>query len=147
MLWKPTLTLDVLQKGGKKTIHESLGIEFTRIGPDFLEAQMPVDERTQQLAGLLHGGASAVLCESLGSVASLCVHHSPPITQVLGVDLHVQHLNPARSGKVVGRVSAVKLGKTLHRWQISVFLWSPEAPENQGALICSGQLTVFVSYS
>lgn len=96
-----------------------LGVEIVEIGDDFLRARMPVDHRTQQPFGLLHGGASAVLAESVGSWSSyLCT--PPGEYQVLGLEINVSHLRPASSGYVYGTARPVRLGSVVHVWDIRV---------------------------
>lgn len=96
-----------------------LGVEVVEIGDDFLRARMPVDFRTQQPFGLLHGGASAVLAESVGSWSSyLCT--PPGEYQVLGLEINVSHLRPARSGHVFGTARPVRLGSVVHVWDIRI---------------------------
>lgn len=128
--WKPGLTVDHLNQLERKTIHDALGIYFTRLGADGLEAKMPIDERTHQIAGLLHGGASAVLAESLGSVAAWCVHQPSfaPVESVLGVELHISHLGSASEGWVLGRATPLHLGQRIHRWQIDLS-WEGSSPK------------------
>ena len=96
-----------------------LGVEIVEMGDDFLRARMPVDHRTRQPFGLLHGGASAVLAESLGSWSSyLCT--PPGEYQVLGLEINVSHLRPARSGYVYGTARPIRLGSMVHVWGIQV---------------------------
>lgn len=96
-----------------------LGVEVVEIGDDYLCARMPVDHRTQQPFGLLHGGASAVLAESVGSWSSyLCT--PPGECQVLGLEINVSHLRPARSGYVYGTARPVRLGSVVHVWEIRI---------------------------
>ncbi len=137
-LWKNTPTIAELNQLSKNTIHESLGIEFTQIENDFIEARMPVDRRTHQPFGLLHGGASVVLAESLGSVASTLVTWGEGKTCV-GVEVNANHLKSVKAGAVLGRVSAIKIGRTLHVWEIRLH------DESSGALVCISRLTVAVS--
>ena len=96
-----------------------LGVEIVEIGADYLRARMPVDYRTQQPFGLLHGGASAVLAESVGSWSSYLT--TPPGEyQVLGLEINVSHLRPARSGYVYGTARPVRLGSVVHVWDIRI---------------------------
>ncbi|MCY3816861.1 MAG: hotdog fold thioesterase [Gammaproteobacteria bacterium] len=96
-----------------------LGVEIVEIGDDYLRARMPVDYRTQQPFGLLHGGASAVLAESVGSWSSYLT--TPPGEyQVLGLEINVSHLRPARSGYVYGTARPVRLGSVVHVWDIRI---------------------------
>lgn len=113
-----------------------LGIEYTGIGPDFLEARMPVDERTCQPFGLLHGGASVVLAETLGSYgASLTV--DPARTQVVGQEINANHLRAVRDGHVTGTARPVHLGG---RSQV----WSIEVRDGRGRLVCLSRMTLAV---
>lgn len=96
-----------------------LGVEIVEIGDDYLRARMPVDSRTQQPFGLLHGGASAVLAESVGSWSSYLT--TPPGEyQVLGLEINVSHLRPAKSGYVYGTARPVRLGSVVHVWDIRI---------------------------
>lgn len=105
----------------KNTMSGHLGIKFTAYGDDWLEASMPVDHRTRQPMGLLHGGASAVLAEELGSLAShLCIDDISKYS-VVGIELNCSHLRAAKAGEVVGRVKAVKTGRRTHIWSIEIF--------------------------
>ena len=96
-----------------------LGVEVVEIGDDYLRARMPVDHRTQQPFGLLHGGASAVLAESAGSWSSyLCT--APGEYEVLGLEINLSHLRPARSGYVYGTARPVRLGSVVHVWDVRI---------------------------
>lgn len=135
-IWKKPATVEELNAMGERTIHRALGIRFTEIGPDFLEAAMPVDERTHQPFGLLHGGASVVLAESLGSVASnLVVGDRAKIC--VGIEVNANHLKSVRSGEVRGRARAIHLGRSLHVWEIRL-------TDPAGELTCVSRLTVMV---
>ncbi len=110
-----------------------LGVEIIEMGDDFLRARMPVDHRTRQPFGLLHGGASAVLAESLGSWSSyLCT--PPGEYQVLGLEINVSHLRPARSGYVYGTARPIRLGSMVHVWGIQV-------TDEEDALLSVSRLT------
>ena len=117
------------------TMHDVIGLEFTEVGDDYLVATLPVDHRTKQPYGILHGGASAVLAESLGSVASNMVLSDG--WEALGIELNANHLKAVREGYVTGRVTAIHLGKTLHVWEIRI-------SDSKGALTCVSRLTVLV---
>lgn len=138
MIWKQQATLEGLQTGISHCMPGFLGIEFLEIGTDFLLAKMPVDERTTQPFGILHGGASAVLSESLGSIAaSLCVEDVSKKT-VVGVEINANHLRSAKQGEwVYGKVSPLKVGRKLQVWQT-------EVTNEVGKLICVSRLTVAV---
>ena len=98
---------------------EHVGIEFTAIGPDHLEATMPVDERTKQPLGLLHGGASVALAETLGSVASALIIDLKK-QRAVGLEINANHVRSAKKGKVIGRTSAIHLGGGTHVWGIEI---------------------------
>lgn len=115
---------------------EHLGIAITQIADDFIEATMPVDHRTHQPEGLLHGGASVVLAESLGSIASgLLVDLKKQ--GVVGVEINANHIRSVKAGKVLGRVRPVHVGRTTHVWDIQIY-----SPENK--LLCISRLTCAV---
>ena len=130
MIWKSPVTLD-----------ESLGIRFLEIGDDFLEASMPVDHRTRQAVGLLHGGASVVLAESLGSIASALV--VGPLTQTcVGIEINASHVGSAERGSVIGRVTPIRLGRSLHVWNIEIRM--ADTPVEKPRMICLSRLTVLI---
>jgi 1,4-dihydroxy-2-naphthoyl-CoA hydrolase len=114
----------------------ALGIRFTGAGEDYLEAAMPVDARTRQPAGILHGGASCVLAETLGSVASNLVVGDGE-AECLGIEINANHLNAVRDGTVTGRVTPTRLGRSLHVWDIRI-------TDERGRLTCVSRLTVMV---
>lgn len=113
-----------------------LAIEFTDVGEDFLSAKMPVDERTKQPFGLLHGGASAALIETLGSVAStLCIDISAQYP--VGIEINANHLRSVTSGYVYGTATALHLGRKSHVWRVTI------TNENEKP-VCEGRLTVMI---
>ena len=116
-------------------MHDAIGLEFTEVGDDYLVATLPVDSRTKQPYGILHGGASAVLAESLGSVASNLVIEDG--WEALGIELNANHLKAVRAGAVTGRVTAIHLGQSLHVWEIRI-------TDSAGGLTCVSRLTVLV---
>ncbi len=103
----------------KNTITDVLGIEITDIGSDYICGKMPVDERTIQPFGLLHGGASAVLAESLGSIAG-GMQVNREIQTVVGVEINCNHLRSARGGWVFGKATPIKIGRKIHVWNIEI---------------------------
>ncbi len=111
-----TESLNAMNPG---SILEVLGIAFTGVGEDFLEATMPVDHRTVQPLGLLHGGASVVLAESLGSVASYLSIDTERFSCV-GLEVNANHIRAVRDGVVTGRVTPVHLGRSTHIWEIRI---------------------------
>jgi len=113
-----------------------LGIEFTAAGEDWLEATMPVDARTHQPYGLLHGGASVVLAETLGSTAgNLCV--DPARWMCVGVEINANHLRGQRNGVVTGRATALHVGRSTQVWEISIV-------NADGKRVCVSRLTLAV---
>ena len=136
MVWKNKIDIEQLNKTGEHCMVGHLGIMFTEVGENSLTATMPVDHRTQQPYGLLHGGASAVLSETMGSVAAgLCVDFNH--FKVVGIDVNAKHLRAAKQGKVTGICKPVKIGRTLHVWQTEIF-------NEENELVCISQLTVMV---
>lgn len=111
-----------------------LGIEFTEATPTYLRARMPVDDRTKQPFGLLHGGASVALAETLGSVAS---HLVAPERMVVGLEINANHIRAARGGYVHGTVTALHVGSSTHVWDIKI-------RDDEGRLVCVSRLTVAV---
>ncbi len=142
-LWHELPNLDALNQVRQNTIHESLGIVFSHVDNQGLEATMPVDSRTHQPLGLLHGGASAVLAESLGSIASMLVvgrEATEKGTKCVGIELNASHLKGVRSGSVTGRVTPVRIGRSLHVWEIRI--WNTQ--DGDQSPICISRLTVMV---
>jgi|SRR5665213_1971822 len=135
-IWKRFLTPSEINDFNKGTMQETLGLAFIEVGEDYLVAELPVDSRTKQPYGILHGGASVVLAESLGSMASNMLYETAD-QECLGIEISANHIKAVRDGKVIGRVSPIHLGKTLHVWEIRI-----STPE--GALICVSRLTVLV---
>ena len=118
------------------TLVAHLGIEITEVGADFLSATMPVDTRTHQPMGLLHGGASVVLAETLGSSAGfMCVDASK--FSIVGTEINANHIRSVRSGKVTGTARALHLGRSSQVWEIRI-----ENEKQQ--LVCISRLTVAV---
>ncbi len=135
MIWKRKASLDALNAMGEGNMVGLLDIRFERIGDDVLEASMPVDARTHQPFGLLHGGASAVLAETLGSVAGyLCTEDGH---NVVGIEINANHLRAVRSGRVRGVCTALHTGGRHQVWQIDIF-------DEQDRLCCSSRLTTAV---
>ena len=119
-----------------KNMVKHLGIEILEVKPDALVGRMPVDHRTQQPMGLLHGGASVVLAETLGSIASnLCVEFTSQYC--VGLEINANHIKSAREGFVVGTASPLHLGKKTHIWEIRIVNEKEE-------LVCISRLTMAV---
>ncbi len=135
MIWRREVSLDALNKMGADNMVAHVGIVFTRITETELEATMPVDSRTRQPFGLLHGGASVVLAETLGSVAGyLCTEGEQ---KIVGLEVNANHLRSAREGIVRGVCTAVHVGRRHQVWQI-------EISDEQGRLCCTSRLTTAV---
>jgi 1,4-dihydroxy-2-naphthoyl-CoA hydrolase len=136
-IWKLPVNLDVLNELSQNTLVSHLGISFTACGEDYLVATMPVDERTCQPMGLLHGGASVSLAETLGSVAStLCLADYPREVPV-GLEINANHLRAVKSGLVTGKATAIKIGRNVHVWQIEIL-------DESGRLCCLSRLTTSI---
>lgn len=118
------------------TMLEHLGIQFTEIGSDSIEARMPVDHRTHQPFGILHGGASVALAETLGSVAAMCCL-DPALQLCVGLDINANHIKSVRDGFVIGRVSPVHIGKKTHVWEIRITTEKKE-------LVCISRITMAI---
>jgi len=130
------LTIDKLAGFGPGTIAEHLGIEWMELGVDFLTARMPVDHRTRQPYGLLHGGASCVLAETIGSVASaLVVDHQKLVC--VGLEINANHIRSATEGYVTGVGTPLHLGLNTHVWDIRIY-------DELGKMICVSRLTVAI---
>ena len=135
MIWRRSVTLDALNAMGKNNMVGLPDIRFERLGDDLLEATMPVDDRTRQPFGLLHGGASVVLAESLGSVAGyLCTEGEQ---KVVGVEVNANHLRPVREGRVRGVCRPLHVGRRNQVWQIEIF-------DERDRLCCVSRLTADV---
>ncbi|TDQ24375.1 MULTISPECIES: 1,4-dihydroxy-2-naphthoyl-CoA hydrolase [Raoultella] len=135
MIWKRQTTLEQLNGMGEGNMVGLLDIRFDVFSDDTLEATMPVDSRTHQPFGLLHGGASVVLAETLGSVAGyLC---SEGEQKVVGLEVNANHIRSVRGGRVRGVCKALHVGSRHQVWQI-------EISDEQGRLCCSSRLTTAV---
>lgn len=130
------LILEHLAQLGKETMSEYLGIEWTELGDNFLKARMPVDHRTRQPYGLLHGGASCALAETMGSVASaMVVDHAK--FYCVGLEINANHIRSAREGFVTGIAYPLHIGASTHVWDIKIY-------DEKEKLVCVSRLTVAV---
>jgi 1,4-dihydroxy-2-naphthoyl-CoA hydrolase len=135
-IWYRSYTIEELNVMGTGTIAEVLGLRFIEIGIDYLKAVLPVDKRTIQPFGLLHGGSSVVLAETMGSVASLmCINDS--LFMGVGLEVNANHLKGVRHGNVTGICTPVKIGGKVHVWEIKLY---DEAGDN----ICVSRLTTMI---
>jgi 1,4-dihydroxy-2-naphthoyl-CoA hydrolase len=137
MIWfNKDFKVDDLFTLRKNTLAEHIGLEFTEVGPDYLRGTMPVDHRTIQPYGLLHGGASCVLAETIGSVASAyVVDHSK--FYCVGLEINANHVRGVRSGIVTGTARPLHLGANTHVWDIKI-------EDERGKLVCVSRLTVMI---
>lgn len=136
-IWfKKDLTIADISLLGKQTMSDYIGIEWKELGEDFLKAIMPVDHRTKQPYGLLHGGASCVLAESIGSLASaMVVDHSR--YYCVGLEINANHIRSARDGFVTGIARPLHIGSSTHVWDIKIY-------DGNEKLVCVSRLTVAV---
>lgn len=119
-IWKTEVDINVLQQHRKNTLVEHLGIEYLEIGDDFVKARMPVDDRTRQPLGLLHGGAHVALAESIGSMAAnMCLDNSKEYA--LGLDINSNHIRSVKEGFVIGIAKPVHLGGKTQIWEIKIY--------------------------
>jgi 1,4-dihydroxy-2-naphthoyl-CoA hydrolase len=136
-IWfKEEFSLDKLSSMSAGTMASFLGIEWVEVGENFLKAKMPVDERTKQPYGLLHGGASCVLAESIGSVASALVIDQAQAFCV-GLEINANHIRSAKSGFVTGTATPLHLGASTHVWDIKIH-------DEKEKLVCVSRLTVAI---
>ena len=130
------IPLEIIKKFNKNTLFDHLGMEVTKLGSDFIEGTMPVDRRTVQPLGLLHGGASAALIESLGSIgSSLIIDRNK--SGIVGLEVNANHIKGVKSGIITGTAKIVHEGRTTHIWQVDL------KDENK-TLVATGRLTVLI---
>ena len=134
-IWRTTATPEELNQRGSRTMPGLLGIRVTEIGPDFLRATMPVNERTHQPFGVLHGGASVALAETVGSLAAML--SVDPSYMALGQEINANHLRSISSGLVTATARPFHLGRSSHVWHI-------EIRDEQERLVCVSRLTMAV---
>lgn len=136
-MFNTSISLDTLNSWGHGNMIDVLGIEFIDVQPDFIKAKMPVDSRTKQPYGLLHGGASVVLAETLGSIAASLAVTDPTSQRGVGVEINANHMKSVKEGFVIGTCTALKIGKTLHVYDIKIH-------DESGNLVCVSRLTVAI---
>ena len=136
-MFTTNITLDAIHSLSKNTISEHLGIEFTEVGADYLVARMPVDQRTHQPFGILHGGASVVLAETLGSIASYLCLKDPEKQHAVGLEINANHIRSVKTGFVYGRVSPIHIGRSTQIWDIKI-------TNEENKLVCISRLTVAI---
>ncbi len=136
-IWfKKDLSIEDLQPLGKNTMVEHIGIQWIEVGDDYLKATMPVDHRTQQPYGLLHGGASVALAETMGSVAAaMVIDHAAYFC--VGLDINANHVRSASSGVVTGITKPLHIGSTTQVWEIRIY-------DDKEKLVCVSRITIGV---
>jgi 1,4-dihydroxy-2-naphthoyl-CoA hydrolase len=135
-IWFKPIGLAELNRYQQDTLASRLGIEYTEIGDDYLKGTMPVDARTKQPAGILHGGASATLAETLGSTgANLAVDRDKQLC--VGLELNANHIRAMREGMVTGTAWPLHIGGTTQVWEIRI-------ADDAGQLVCVSRLTLAV---
>ncbi len=136
MIWFKEYSLEHLNKRSENNMTSFLDIKFTEIGADFIKATMPVNERTKQPAGILHGGASVVLAEGIGSTASNLIL-DPEKFMGVGLEINANHLRPVKSGLVTAICTPIHIGGKTHIWDIKIY-------NDKGKMNCISRLTVAV---
>ena len=136
-IWKQEPDLSTLEMVHVNTMVAHLGIEITEIGPDYIKSKMPVDHRTIQPAGLLHGGASAVLSETMGSTAAFLCMEDISSSAPVGIEINANHLRSVKSGHVYGETKPIRVGKKIQVWNTDIF-------DEEKNLICTSRLTVMI---
>ena len=136
-IWKKTFTLNQLNEMSKNCAIEHLGIEVSAVGENWIEAKMPVDHRTTQPFGLLHGGISVALAETIGSLAGfLCIEEGQV---ALGLDINANHLRSVKQGFITAKATPIALSQNTHVWQIDI-------RDEQDKLCCVSQLTLSIKH-
>lgn len=137
MIWKKDISLEMLNASSKNTLMEHLHIEYVEFTDNTLSATMPVSSITHQPMGLLHGGASVVLAETLGSLAAnMCVGED---AYCVGLDINANHIRAVRSGIVTGKTWPIHIGVSTQVWQIEIV-------DEQQRLTCTSRITMAVKY-
>jgi 1,4-dihydroxy-2-naphthoyl-CoA hydrolase len=134
-IWNTQTTLEQLHSVRQNTMAEHLDIRVTAIGDDFIQATMPVDRRTHQPYGLLHGGASVALAETIGSIGAHLA--APAGSQVVGLEINANHLRGVREGRVTGTAKPLHIGRTTQVWDIRIV-------DADGQPVCVARLTMAV---
>ncbi|MFM2276088.1 MAG: hypothetical protein RL211_1960 [Pseudomonadota bacterium] len=134
-IWKKDISIELLTTAHVDTAVSLLGMEFLEVGDDFIRGRVPVDERTRQPYGLLHGGVSVVLAETLGSCGAM--YASPEGYRAVGLDINANHLKGATSGWVTGITRPVHIGRTTSVWQIDM-------SNDAGEMTCVSRITMAI---
>jgi 1,4-dihydroxy-2-naphthoyl-CoA hydrolase len=134
-IWKKPISIALLTQSHERTVVEYLGMEFLEVGADFIKARIPVNEHTRQPYGLLHGGVSVVLAETLGSCGAM--YACPEGFYAVGLDINANHIRGATSGYVTGITRPVHMGRSTQVWQIDLF-------NDAGEITCASRITMAV---
>jgi len=134
-IWQKPISVELLTANTRRGADEHLGIEFVEVGDDYIVGRVPVDERTRQPYGLLHGGVSVVLAETLGSCGA--AFSCPPGYRAVGLDINANHLRGVSSGWVTGTARSMHRGRTTHVWQI-------ELRDEAGNMTCISRITMAI---
>lgn len=136
-IWhNPAITVEMINQHGQDTMSAHMGVVFTTLGPDFLSATMPVDPRSQQYMGILHGGASAFLAENVASVgANLVV--DPQTHYCVGLEINANHLRPVRHGLVTATAQPIHRGRSTQVWEVRI-------EDDRHRLCCISRMTLSV---
>lgn len=135
-IWFAPVTLEAVKQFSETNMITHLGIEFTEIGDDYIKAKMPVDHRTHQPVGLLHGGASVVLAESLGSTGAF-LSVDPSKKSCVGIEINANHVRGVREGYVEGITRPIHLGRSTQVWETRIF-------NEAGKIVCISRITIAV---
>lgn len=134
MIWKNEPTLETLNNINQNTLASHLGIEIIEVGDDFIKAKMPVDHRTKQPVGLLHGGASVAMSETMGSIAGVLIIENIAKETIVGVEINANHLKSVKSGFVYSITKPIRIGRTIQVWNTEIY-------NDKEELICVSKLT------
>jgi 1,4-dihydroxy-2-naphthoyl-CoA hydrolase len=135
-LWKQEISLERINAMFGNTLGEALGIRISEVGDDYVRGTLPVDARTHQPYGLLHGGASVALAETLGSLAAMLTL-DPAVEAAVGLDINANHVRGVKSGSVTGTARALHLGRSTQVWEIRI-------EDEKQKLVCISRLTMAV---
>ena len=134
-IWKKPISIELLEEAHVDSVWSLLGMEFLEVGDDFIRGRVPVDKRTRQPYGLLHGGVSVVLAETLGSCGAM--YASPEGYRAVGLDINANHLKGATSGWVTGITRPIHIGRTTSVWQIDM-------TNDAGEMTCVSRITMAI---
>ncbi|MBC5763811.1 hotdog fold thioesterase [Ramlibacter albus] len=134
-IWTKPISIEILSANHHRTAPGHLGMEFLEVGDDFIRGRVPVDDRTRQPYGILHGGVSVVLAETLGSCGA--AYSCEPGHRAVGLDINANHLRSASSGWVTGITRPVHRGRTTHVWAIEMF-------DDEGRATCVSRITMAI---